>query len=208
MRAVFVILVASAALAGCGKAELSAADLAARLAKPGAVDISDQGFRTTKDFACAKPGSGDAWAARCRAVYSDAARGGGLAGVEVQLFDKDVDFKALDASIAQKVENTDHQWLVSTTPTFTIKDKKTGQSRTPPTGCHQALGPQGDGPAICAFEYSPRIVVIAVVQPIVPASQSMVIRTDGNSKGDESLRDVDHANDLALAALAHVSALR
>ncbi len=208
MRTISVILVGCAALAGCGKPELKAAELAARIAKPGAVDISDQGFRTTRDFACEKPGSADAWAARCRAVYSDAARGDGPAGVEVQLFDRDVDFKALDAAITQKVENTDHQWLVSTNPKFTIKDNKTGQSRNPPTGCHQALGPQGDSPAICAFEYSPRIVVISVVQPIVPSTESMVIRTDGNTQGDESLRDVDHANDLALAALAHVSALR
>ena len=50
---------------------LSAWDLAGRLAKPGAFDLSELGYAADGPLTCQGPGQGDAWGARCRVSLRD-----------------------------------------------------------------------------------------------------------------------------------------
>jgi hypothetical protein len=99
-------------LSGCGKppaplssgpsaaaASASARELAGRLvAHP--FNVSALGFSTAQGTICDPAGAGEAYAWRCRVAVRDSQRGGLTAIVEVQLFDQEQDFAALEAHLA------------------------------------------------------------------------------------------------------------
>jgi hypothetical protein len=230
---VAMVLMAAAALAGCGKphgprvassappaassgaavqataaqpaaAPLSAWDLAGRLAKPGAFDLSGLGYAADGPLTCQGPGQGDDWGARCRVSLRDNDRGGEPAVVEIQLFDRDADFDTLTAPLKSNIAAAHQHWTLTYTPDITLKVKATGVTRQLPGLCLQALGPR-NSPAFCAVMLTPRILVMTGVRPIEASSHSVEI---GANAVHDANRDVRHADDLATLVLGQVDGVR
>lgn len=152
-------------------------------------NINSGGFTLAQPLNCDDtPGSGDAWTKRCRAKAADAARGGKMATIEIQLFDQDANFTQFTAALTAQMHALNQTWLTEDQPNFSLKDRATGQVNKLPTDCQQALGNQ-DSLAVCEVLLTPRILMITTVAPQVPSTQSVSASPDPNN---QTKADVNH----------------
>jgi hypothetical protein len=233
VRLAAILVIAALALAGCGKPHPpqvkgggadkstlsqaapatpaapqtpppSAHALAEKLAAPVHFDLSGQGFTPWRGpITCAPPIQGETFVMRCRAFLHDPDRGGQPAIIDIQLFDQDQDFTALDAPLKAHIESFHETWTLANTPDITVKSNRTGQTRVIPAACHQAIG-RRNSPAYCTLMQTPRIFITTGVRPDHASTHTLNMN---NTHGpDDASYDADHASDLAVFVMGQVSA--
>ena len=175
--------------------------IAGRLVQPGHFDLSGQGFSTDEAITCTSGGHNDAYAVRCDAAFHDAARNGGPAVVEIRLYDADQTLDAIDAPLKASVARMHDRWTLANTPDITVRSHATGQTRTIPGACHQALG-RSNSAAYCVIMQSPRIAILTGVRPLRSSTRQLNISANGNA-GDAN-QDVNHASDLAMFVIGQM----
>jgi hypothetical protein len=194
----------AAASAAPAAPPLSARALADKLLAPGAFDLSAQGYPPgSQALTCDNGGAGDDFDIRCRALLTDNDRGGRPAIVEIQLFDHDAEFIALDTPFKDHIADLNQNWSMATTPDITVKSNRTGVSAKLPAACHQALG-RRNSPAYCDIMQSPRVFIVAGVAPVHASTHTLHMGGDSSSP-DQADYDTDHASDLAMLVLTQVA---
>jgi hypothetical protein len=178
----------------------SALAVASALAASG-VAPSKGDFTLAVPMACEAPPPGASWAARCRAVFYDGQRDSNPAAVEIQLFDRDMDFASVDKALKASVTALGGNWTMDTEPDISFTAKGSTAATKLPAACHQSLG-QYNSNGYCAVMASPRAYVAAAVSPKNESTRKLTISTGNGSNPDEV--DVDHAQELAIQSALDV----
>ena len=214
-----VLLAALLALAGCGKSDeakntkpasaqsaaQSASSAVAPATPPSALAVargllargvapSKGGFTLGVPLACEPASPDDVWTMRCRAMFYDGERDNNPAVVEIQLFDRDMDFTAADKMLKANILALGGNWTMDTQPDISFAAKGSKTETKMAAACHQSLG-QENSSGYCALMASPRAYLAAAVFPKNQSTRKLTISTGGDSPDEV---DIDHAEELMI----------
>lgn len=175
--------------------------LAAQLQASG-IDAA-AGFAKGRALNCMRGSAKTDWAYHCVATFTDSARAGRVAPLEIMIFNNGYDFASKDAQIKAAVMRLNGLWSLDHESAVNIKNAEHAISLT--ATCHQSRG-KANSPAYCLLPVAQNVLVFSQVWPAEPSSER--ITTDPNG-GSDSFDDMARAGFLAsLGALAVVKAQR
>lgn len=175
--------------------EASAQSLADRI-KNDNVEIANN-FSPASGIQCSPPSGDDHFALRCRAIMTDAERSSQWATLDFLIYNSEPDFDGEDRLLAAAVKQIPGRWHVDDEPRVSLQSA--GGTIHPKASCHQSLG-ESNSTAFCLIQGGPRVLILAVVGPAQPSTQS--IDADPDSA---TYQDTRRATTLAIMGVAHVA---
>jgi hypothetical protein len=158
--------------------------------------VSPAGYSIREKLACQQSANGESWGMMCRAVLTDPERGGQPAIVQIQLYDRPVDFATEELPFNTHVQSLHASATMLSSPEVS-KQMNDGSEAHVLGACHQGRGTPNSA-AYCAFMPPANVALLVVgVKPLHPASKE-------EDDSDASPEDTKHAKDIALGLLGAI----